>query len=113
VGGIFFDRLSQDGVEDFALDVVAHLAEMYLPIVARRRDTPYGERERAWQLYRRGRYVEFNLVPDRGTLFGLRTGGNIEAILMSVAAAAGPLVVRPLTRAGQPGGGTGRLPPAA
>ena len=56
----------------------------YLPIVERRRDTPYGERERNWQLMRRGRYVEFNLVWDRGTLFGLKTGGNVDAILMSL-----------------------------
>jgi coproporphyrinogen III oxidase len=56
----------------------------YLPIVERRRDLPYGERERSFQLYRRGRYVEFNLVYDRGTIFGLQTGGRIESILMSL-----------------------------
>jgi coproporphyrinogen III oxidase len=56
----------------------------YLPIVQRRRDTPYGERERQFQLYRRGRYVEFNLVFDRGTLFGLQSDGRTEAILMSL-----------------------------
>ena len=56
----------------------------YLPIVERRRDTPYGERERAFQAYRRGRYVEFNLVFDRGTLFGLQSGGRTESILMSM-----------------------------
>ncbi len=56
--------------------------DAYLPIVERRRDTPYGERERDFQLYRRGRYVEFNLVYDRGTLFGLQTGGRTESILM-------------------------------
>jgi len=55
-----------------------------VPIVARRRDTPYGEREREFQAYRRGRYVEFNLVYDRGTLFGLQSGGRTEAILMSL-----------------------------
>ena len=56
----------------------------YVPIVERRRDTPYGERERQFQLYRRGRYVEFNLVWDRGTLFGLQSGGRTESILMSL-----------------------------
>ena len=56
----------------------------YLPIVERRRDTPYGEPERDWQLVRRGRYVEFNLVWDRGTLFGLQSGGRTESILMSM-----------------------------
>ena len=56
----------------------------YLPIVERRKDTPYGERERDFQLYRRGRYVEFNLVYDRGTLFGLQSGGRTESILMSL-----------------------------
>ena len=56
----------------------------YLPILQRRRDTPYGERERDFQLYRRGRYVEFNLVWDRGTLFGLQSGGRTESILMSL-----------------------------
>ncbi|MGA0098638.1 MAG: coproporphyrinogen III oxidase, partial [Steroidobacteraceae bacterium] len=56
----------------------------YLPIVERRRDQPWGERERRFQLYRRGRYVEFNLVYDRGTLFGLQSGGRTESILMSL-----------------------------
>ena len=55
-----------------------------MPIVERRKDTPYGERERDWQAYRRGRYVEFNLVWDRGTLFGLQSGGRTESILMSL-----------------------------
>ncbi|PVW82275.1 coproporphyrinogen III oxidase, partial [Klebsiella pneumoniae] len=59
-------------------------ADAYLPIVERRKATPYGERERHFQLYRRGRYVEFNLVWDRGTLFGLQTGGRTESILMSM-----------------------------
>ncbi|MDU7866545.1 MAG: coproporphyrinogen III oxidase, partial [Pantoea sp.] len=58
--------------------------DAYLPIVARRKDHPWGERERQFQLYRRGRYVEFNLVWDRGTLFGLQTGGRTESILMSM-----------------------------
>src|SRR5690606_30586682 len=58
--------------------------DAYLPIVERRKNTPYGEREREFQLYRRGRYVEFNLVYDRGTLFGLQSGGRTESILMSL-----------------------------
>lgn len=90
IGGIFFDNLSPIGDEGFAQglafvrDGIATILEAYLPVVRRRMATPYGERERQWQLYRRGRYVEFNLVYDRGTLFGLQTNGNIEAILMSL-----------------------------
>ncbi len=90
VGGIFFDELSPVGAgnweTDFAFveDGVRTLLPSYLPVLKRRMDTPFGERERQWQLYRRGRYVEFNLVYDRGTTFGLQTGGNIEAILMSM-----------------------------
>ncbi|HOP17831.1 MAG TPA: coproporphyrinogen III oxidase, partial [Gammaproteobacteria bacterium] len=61
-----------------------HYVPAYLPIVQRRRATPFGEREREFQLYRRGRYVEFNLVYDRGTIFGLQTGGRTESILMSL-----------------------------
>jgi coproporphyrinogen III oxidase len=61
-----------------------HYLDAYLPIVSRRKDIAYGERERDFQLYRRGRYVEFNLVYDRGTLFGLQTGGRTESILMSL-----------------------------
>ena len=64
--------------------VGARFLDAYLPIVARRKEHPYGERERAFQAYRRGRYVEFNLVYDRGTLFGLQSGGRTEAILMSL-----------------------------
>jgi coproporphyrinogen III oxidase len=64
--------------------VATHYREAYLEIVRRRRDAPYGERERRYQLYRRGRYVEFNLVFDRGTLFGLQSGGRTDAILMSM-----------------------------
>jgi coproporphyrinogen III oxidase len=64
--------------------VAAHFREAYLEIVRRRREAPYGERERHYQLYRRGRYVEFNLVFDRGTLFGLQSGGRTDAILMSM-----------------------------
>jgi coproporphyrinogen III oxidase len=90
VGGIFYDELSPVGEGSFEADLaftedgLATLLPAYLPIVERRKDTPFGEREREWQLYRRGRYVEFNLVYDRGTLFGLQTQGNIEAILMSM-----------------------------
>lgn len=87
VGGVFFDDLNQRGfTESFAImrAVGDAYLEAYLPIIERRKNTPYGERERAFQLYRRGRYVEFNLVWDRGTLFGLQTGGRTESILMSM-----------------------------
>ncbi|HSO06533.1 MAG TPA: oxygen-dependent coproporphyrinogen oxidase, partial [Pelomicrobium sp.] len=87
VGGIFFDDLNEPGFEQsFALQrsVGDTFLPAYLPIVERRRDTPYGERERDFQAYRRGRYVEFNLVFDRGTLFGLQSGGRTESILMSL-----------------------------
>jgi coproporphyrinogen III oxidase len=68
----------------FMQSVGDHYLEAYLPIVSRRKEIAYGERERDFQLYRRGRYVEFNLVYDRGTLFGLQTGGRTESILMSM-----------------------------
>jgi coproporphyrinogen III oxidase len=87
IGGIFFDDLNEWGFDrcfDFLQSVGNHLLAAYLPIVQRRRETPYGERERDFQLYRRGRYVEFNLVWDRGTLFGLQSGGRTESILMSL-----------------------------
>jgi coproporphyrinogen III oxidase len=90
IGGIFFDNLHPEGDAAFARALAfvgeadAAIQEAYLPVVRRRLATPYGERERQWQLYRRGRYVEFNLVYDRGTRFGLQTDGNIEAILMSL-----------------------------
>jgi coproporphyrinogen III oxidase len=87
VGGLFYDDLHEGGFERcFALTraVGEGFLEAYLPIVERRRQTPYGEREREFQLYRRGRYVEFNLVYDRGTLFGLQSGGRTESILMSL-----------------------------
>ena len=87
VGGIFFDDLNQPDFDScFALMRAAggQFLSAYLPIVERRRDHPYGERERTFQAYRRGRYVEFNLVYDRGTLFGLQSGGRTEAILMSL-----------------------------
>ena len=87
VGGLFFDDLNDWGFERsfaFMRSVGDHYLPAYLPIVQRRRDTPWGERERDFQLYRRGRYVEFNLVYDRGTLFGLQSGGRTESILMSL-----------------------------
>ncbi|MBP9902448.1 MAG: oxygen-dependent coproporphyrinogen oxidase [Verrucomicrobia bacterium] len=87
VGGLFFDDFNELGFErGFALmrSVGDHYIPAYQPIVARRKDTPYTERERQFQLYRRGRYVEFNLVWDRGTLFGLQSGGRTESILMSL-----------------------------
>ncbi|UOS98986.1 oxygen-dependent coproporphyrinogen oxidase [Xanthomonas arboricola] len=86
VGGLFFDDLGQDFERDFAYQraVGDGFLDAYLPIVERRKDIPYGEREREFQLYRRGRYVEFNLVYDRGTLFGLQSGGRAESILMSL-----------------------------
>ncbi|WP_374335528.1 oxygen-dependent coproporphyrinogen oxidase [Leeia sp.] len=87
IGGIFFDDFNQPGFEQsFALTRAVGDAFLtaYLPILQQRRDTPYGERERDFQLYRRGRYVEFNLVWDRGTLFGLQSGGRTESILLSM-----------------------------
>jgi coproporphyrinogen III oxidase len=87
IGGLFFDDLNAGGFErcfGFLQAVGNGYLDAYLPIVARRKDTPYGEREREFQLYRRGRYVEFNLVYDRGTLFGLQSGGRTESILMSL-----------------------------
>jgi coproporphyrinogen III oxidase len=87
IGGIFYDDLSApDFATAFGLtqSVGDHFLAAYLPIVLRRKDLPYGERERDFQAYRRGRYVEFNLVFDRGTLFGLQSGGRTESILMSM-----------------------------
>jgi coproporphyrinogen III oxidase len=87
VGGLFFDDLNEDGFEHcfaFLQSVGNSFTQAYIPIIERRRDMPYGERERDFQLYRRGRYVEFNLVYDRGTLFGLQSGGRTESILMSL-----------------------------
>ena len=87
IGGIFFDDLA-DGGFDFCFglgkSVGDHFLDAYVPILSARRNTPYGERERNFQAYRRGRYVEFNLVYDRGTLFGLQSGGRTESILMSM-----------------------------
>jgi coproporphyrinogen III oxidase len=87
VGGIFFDDLNTPDFETcFALtrSVGEHFLPAFLPILERRADLPYGEREREFQAYRRGRYVEFNLIYDRGTLFGLQSGGRAESILMSL-----------------------------
>src|SRR6186713_2878833 len=87
IGGVFFDDFQELGPErSFAMmqSVADGFLQAYLPIVERRKDTPYGEREREFQLHRRGRYVEFNLVWDRGTHFGLQSGGRTESILMSM-----------------------------
>ena len=87
VGGVFFDDFNAAGFEQsFAMtkSVGDHFLNAYLPILKARKDLPYGERERDFQAYRRGRYVEFNLVFDRGTLFGLQSGGRTESILMSM-----------------------------
>jgi len=86
VGGIFFDYLKDDPEATFAFATAVGAAFLpaYGPIVKRRRDTPWSDAEREWQLLRRGRYVEFNLIHDRGTLFGLETGGRTESILMSL-----------------------------
>jgi coproporphyrinogen III oxidase len=87
VGGLFFDDLNDGGFERcfaFQRSVGDHFLPAFLPILERRRDQPYGDRERQFQLYRRGRYVEFNLVYDRGTLFGLQSRGRTESILMSL-----------------------------
>lgn len=87
IGGLFFDDLNEGGFArcfGFMTSVGDQYINAYLPIVACRKNTPYGERERDFQLYRRGRYVEFNLVYDRGTLFGLQSGGRTESILMSL-----------------------------
>jgi len=90
IGGVFFDYLGSKGehpmekVFDFVRDLGRAIAPAYLPIAQRRHTEPYGDTERTWQLRRRGRYVEFNLIFDRGTLFGLKTNGRIESILMSL-----------------------------
>lgn len=86
VGGIFFDYLqgAPSKLEAFLVDLWDAFLPAYAPIVERRRGMPYGERERQFQLWRRGRYVEFNLLYDRGTAFGLSTGGRAESILMSL-----------------------------
>jgi coproporphyrinogen III oxidase len=86
VGGIFFDYLEGDREKHFAFvqDAGNAFLDAYLPIARRRTDESYGEHERQYQLYRRGRYVEFNLLYDRGTIFGLETRGRTESILMSL-----------------------------
>jgi coproporphyrinogen III oxidase len=87
IGGIFYDDFHELGLDQsFGMmkSVGDHFIDAYLPLLQRRKDTPYGERERDFQAYRRGRYVEFNLVFDRGTLFGLQSGGRTESILMSM-----------------------------
>jgi coproporphyrinogen III oxidase len=87
IGGLFFDDVSEGGFARcfaFARSVGDHFLDAYLPILERRKDMLYGERERDFQLYRRGRYVEFNLLHDRGTLFGLQSGGRAESILVSL-----------------------------
>ena len=108
IGGVFFDDFQELGPErSFAMmqSVADSLLAAYLPIVEKRKDTPYGEREREFQLYRRGRYVEFNLVWDRGTHFGLQSGGRTESILMSMPPLASWSYQRPL----QPGSHEERL----
>ena len=87
LGGIFFDDQNNKDPEThfkFSEECVNAVTDAYLPIVAKRKDSPFTEKEKEWQLMRRGRYVEFNLVYDRGTVFGLKTGGRIESILMSL-----------------------------
>jgi coproporphyrinogen III oxidase len=87
VGGLFFDDVNEAGFEDsftFVQSVGDCFVDAYIPIVKRRANHPFGDRQREFQLYRRGRYVEFNLIYDRGTLFGLQSGGRTESILMSL-----------------------------
>src|SRR5439155_1513256 len=91
IGGIFFDNLegNLDALFAFVRDCGDHFLEAYVPIAERRKAEPFTPEERVFQEFRRGRYVEFNLIYDRGTLFGLKTGGRTESILMSL-----PPVVR-------------------
>ena len=87
IGGLFFDDLDQPdfaGCFAFLRSLGAHFLPAYMPIVQRRHEQPYGDRERDFQLYRRGRYVEFNLLYDRGTRFGLQASGRVESILASL-----------------------------
>ncbi len=108
IGGLFFDDFNELGFDrSFALmrAVGDAFIPAYRPIVARRKATPHTDRERQWQLYRRGRYVEFNLVWDRGTLFGLQSGGRTESILMSLP----PLVRWDYDRKPEPGSAEAQL----
>ncbi|KAI7837822.1 hypothetical protein COHA_008310 [Chlorella ohadii] len=87
MGGIFFDDLNdrdKDKIFAFSTDCAQNIVESYVPIIKKHKTDPYSERQKQWQQIRRGRYVEFNLVYDRGTIFGLKTGGRIESILMSL-----------------------------
>ena len=87
IGGLFFDDLNEGGFDscfEFMKSIGNHFIEAYKPIVLKRQETPYTEKQKDFQLFRRGRYVEFNLVQDRGTLFGLQSGGRTESILMSL-----------------------------
>ena len=108
VGGLFFDDLNEWGFSEcfeFVRSVGDHYLPAYRPIVERRKDTTYSERHKDFQLYRRGRYVEFNLVYDRGTLFGLQSGGRVESILMSLP----PRVQWQYDRREEPGSDEARL----
>lgn len=107
IGGIFFDYLDGDaeGLFTFWRDASEAFLASYVPIVERRRREPYGEKEREHQLQRRGRYVEFNLLYDRGTAFGLKTGGRVESILMSLP----PLVRWPYDAEPAPGSAEAKL----
>ncbi len=108
IGGLFFDDLDRFGFEKtwaFVRSVGEAWCSAYLPIVARRKQLPFGKRERDFQLYRRGRYVEFNLVHDRGTLFGLQSGGRTESILISLP----PLVRWDYQREEEPGSAEAEL----
>jgi coproporphyrinogen III oxidase len=107
IGGLFFDYLKDDLPARFALvrDLSAAFLPAYLPILERRHTLPFEQRHRDWQLLRRGRYVEFNLVYDRGTLFGLKTDGRAESILMSLP----PLAAWGAAREPAPGSDESRL----
>ena len=87
IGGLFFDDLNEGGFEscfEFMKSIGNHFTKAYMPIVKKRQGTPFTKKHKDFQLYRRGRYVEFNLIQDRGTLFGLQSGGRTESILMSL-----------------------------